>query len=172
MTLIDPPQGNAPFACLCEKGPRRERLSKAFTATDCSRPYLCETPYSRPHNRGCPTRVFLSGIFLLAVSSGCSPETEAEKTSRASRLVGTHIFTCEGGRKVSVEFVGDGLTINLATLPDGKAERLTAPAAGVTYFGDYANLAISDNAIVILRAEAPSQICRRDSSERVGQPPP
>lgn len=87
-------------------------------------------------------------------------------------MVGTHIFTCEDGKKVSVEFVGDGLTINLATLPDGEAERLTSPAAGVTYFGDYVNLAVSGDAIAILRAGVPSQVCRRDNRKRVGQPPP
>jgi len=143
-----------------------------FTATDFDRAYLCEMPCSRPQVRGRPKLVFLSGILLLAVSSGCSSGTDAEKTSRTSRLVGEHIFTCEAGRKVSVEFVGDGLTINLATMPDGKAERLTAPAAGVTYFGDYVNLAISGDAITIMRADVSPQVCRRDNGQRVGQPPP
>ena len=154
MSLTDPPQAKAPLACLCEKGPRRERLPQAFTAKDCSR----------------PTLALLSSIFLLAVSSGCSPD--AEKAGRASPLAGTHIFTCGNGKKVSVEFVGDGLTINLATLPDGKADRLISPAAGVTYFGDYVNLAVSGDAIVTLRADVPSQVCRRDNRKRVGQPPP
>ena len=156
MSLTDPPQAKAPLACLCEKGPRRECLPQALTAKDCSRSALA----------------LLSSIFLLVVSSGCSPDTAAEKAGRASHLVGTHIFTCEDGKKVSVEFVGDGLTINLATLPDGEAERLTSPAAGVTYFGDYVNLAVSGDAIAILRADVPSQVCRRDNRKRVGQPPP
>jgi hypothetical protein len=131
-------------------------------------------PTERAHRLSAPrtVRAFLASTFLLISSSACSTETDNEETSGTSRLAGKHIFTCEGGTKVSVDFIGDGLTINLATLPDGHAERLTAPAAGVTYFGEDVNLAISDDAIVILRAEAPPQICRRDSSERVGQPPP
>ena len=172
MTPIDPPQANAPHVSLCEKGPRRERQVQAFTATDRGRPYLGEIPWSRACSRWRPALMLFAGLVLLAAGSGCSAETDADNAGRTSRLTGKHILMCEGGRQVSVAFVGDGLTIDLATSPNGKTERLTAPAAGVTYFGDYVNLAISDGAILIMRAGAPPQICRWDSRKRVGQPPP
>lgn len=132
------------------------------------------TRAEQPNQRNAPRAVqgLVAGTALLLASSGCSSETDTEETSRTNRLTGRQIFLCENRTKVSVDFLGDGLTINLAALPDGKAERLTAPAAGVTYFGDYVNLAISNDAIVIMRAEVPAQICRRDSPERVGQSPP
>lgn len=172
MTPIGPPQANAPHASLCKKGPRRERQVQAFTAKDCGRLYRGEMPWSRPRDRRRPTLMLLAGLVLLVSSSGCSAETDADKAGRTSRLTGKHFLTCDGGRKLSVEFVGDGLTIDLATLPNGTAERLTAPAAGVTYFGDYVNLAISDGAVVVMRAGVPPQICRWDGGKRGGQPPP
>lgn len=171
-TAYRPPAGRRPL-CLREKGPHRERRPTVAHGERSQRAAargLAERMH-RP-NTARAVRAFLAGTFLMVASSGCSTETDNGETSGTSRLTGQHVFTCEGGPKVSVDFIGDGLTINLTTLPDGDAERLTAPAAGVTYFGENVNLAISDDAIVILRAEALPQICRRDSSERVGQPPP
>jgi hypothetical protein len=170
---IGPPQAHAPLACLCEKGPRRERPVPAFTAKDC-------TPYPRSGGpfSGCSERrrvvALVAGMFALVANTACSPDGNPDREDRPVPLAGTHIFTCGDGTKVRVDFVGNGLTIDFASLPDGKTERLTSPAAGVTYFGDTMNLAITSGSIVVIRPDTGTQVCRRDSpgQERDGRPPP
>ena len=170
---IGPPQAHRPLACLCEKGPRRERPALAFTAKDRAPLPFSDVPRSKwPQRRRAVA--LAAGMFMLVANTGCSPDGNPGKDDRPIPLAGTHIFTCGNGTKVQVDFVGNGLTIDFATLPDGRAERLTAPAAGVTYFGDTMNLAISNGSIVVIRPDAGSQVCRRDGpgQERDGRPPP
>lgn len=169
---IDPPQAYAPLACLCEKGPRRERTAPAFTAIDSAPRARNSVSFS-----GWPQRraiALVAGMVMLVAGTACSPESSLDKEDRPLPLAGTHIFRCGEGTKVRVDFVGNGLTIDFASLPDGETERLTSPAAGVTYFGDTMNLAISNGSIVVIRPDTGSQVCRRDgpASERDGRPPP
>ncbi|AZI36097.1 hypothetical protein [Caenibius tardaugens] len=116
----------------------------------------------------------MAGMFTLIANTACSPDSNLDKEDRPLPLAGTHIFTCGNGTKVRVDFVDNGLTIDFVSLPDGKTERLTSPAAGVTYFGDTMNLAISSGSIVVIRPDTGSQVCHRDGPgrERDGRPPP
>lgn len=170
---IGPPQAYAPLACLCEKGPRRERPVPAFTAKDCTPQPRSGVPFS-----GCSQRrrvvALVAGTFALIANTACSPGDTPDREDRPVPLAGTHVFTCGNGGRVRVEFVGNGLTIDFTPLPDGKTERLTSPAAGVTYFGNTMNLAISSELIVVIRPDAGSQVCSRDgpAQHRDGRLPP
>ena len=170
---IGPPQAYAPLACLCEKGPRRERRTPAFTAKDSTPQPRSGVPFSGWAQRRRAVAL-LAGMFMLVANTACSPDSNVDKEDRPLPLAGTHIFTCGNGTKVRVDFVGNGLTIDFASLPDGETERLTSPAAGVTYFGDTMNLAITSGSIVVIRPDTGTQVCRRDSpgQERDGRPPP
>lgn len=161
-----PPQAQSPHARLCEKGPRRGRSAPPFTAKVCSRQCHGEATKRR---RPC---VPLASMLLLAANAGCSPESS---DAGSAGLTGTHSFVCANATKVRVEFLGDdGLTVEAAILPDGESEHLTAPAAGVTYFGDTMNLSISNDWVVVIRPDAKTQICQRAASNqpRDGHPPP
>lgn len=171
LSLLDgigngPPQAQRPHACLCEKGPRRGRSAPSFTAKVCSR--QCHGGALK-RRRPC---VPLASLLLLAANAGCSPESS---DAGSAMLAGTHSFVCANGTKVRVEFLGDdGLTVEAAILPDGETERLTAPAAGVTYFGDTMNLSISSDWVVVIRRDAKTQVCQRAGSGQPqnGRPPP
>lgn len=161
-----PPQAQRPHACLCEMGPRRGRSAPSFTAKVCSR--QCHGGASK-RRRPC---LRLAPLLLLAANAGCSPDSS---DAGSAMLAGTHSFVCANGTKVRVEFLGDdGLTVEAAILPDGETERLTSPAAGVTYFGDTMNLSISNDWVVVIRPDAKTQICQRAASNqpRDGRPTP
>lgn len=170
---IGPPQAYALLACLCEKGPRRERPTPAFAAKDSTPLPRSGVPFS-----GWPQRqravALVAGMFALFANTACSPDGNPDREDRPVPLAGTHIFTCGSEKKVRVDFVGNGLMIDFTSLPDGKTERLTSPSVGITYFGDTMNLAISNGSIVVIRPDAGSQVCSRDgpAQDRDGRPPP
>lgn len=104
---------------------------------------------------------------LLAGLSACSsqPDTNEAATGHDRRtipeLVGQHIYACNDGSQLDVDFLTDGLTIDLTPLPGGTSRRLTAPATGLPFVGEGMTVNLSNGEIVILRADEPVQTCRR-----------
>ena len=93
---------------------------------------------------------------LLISASGCSPEPGK---SPGPERTGRQIYACDDGSEVAVNFLAGGLTIDLA-LPEGRRQRLTAPARGLPFVGERVNVYLSNGGIVIARSDGPSQNCR------------
>lgn len=111
--------------------------------------------------------IILLGLGLTSALLGCSPSTDnGEATGSADRLkpdfIGEHIYDCPDGSRLDVDFLGDGLTLDLKTAPDSVPVRVTAPASGLTFVGPNLNVTISDgDRITLLRPGAPPLTCKR-----------
>ena len=112
-----------------------------------------------------PLALLGMGALLLG-NAGCSSPTDDSTDGNQARtsvagMIGQHLYICEDGTKVDVDFLGDGLTLDLTILPDGETRRLISPGTGVPFFGDGINLQIVSGKILILRPDIPAKACRR-----------
>lgn len=108
-----------------------------------------------------PTLALFSLAGCSAPSEGDDPDGLHDRRS-VPALVGEHMYSCRDGSKVDAHFLADGLTLDISRVPDGKPERLSAPATGLTFIGHKVNVTISDgDTMVITRADAKSLPCRR-----------
>ncbi len=110
------------------------------------------------------------GACLLVSLSGCSPEPEPDP---GPERVGRQNFVCSDGSEVQVVFQNDGLTIDLAVLPDGRPQRLTAPGRGLPFVADGSSVYLSNGGIVLVPSAGPSLSCRPATIDprRVRRPP-
>lgn len=113
-------------------------------------------------------QIAVCAIVFMIGSSGCSDSADTQSLHESSRnrqrvsdMIGEHIYLCNEDTQVDVDFLADGLAINLRFLPDGLPISLSAPATGLTYVGDNINLNIRQNEINITRPNAASLSCRR-----------
>ncbi|MPT48350.1 MAG: hypothetical protein E2598_08005 [Sphingobium sp.] len=142
------------------------------SAPDINAEMQSETPEARLANYTLvcgfkpPWLRILAGAMVHIAVAGCSaPPTSDEKANllhqRPEGLVGEHFYICEDNMKIDVDFLKDGLTVDLKVLPDGESKRLSSPATGVPFFGDGINLQIVQGDIMIFRVDVPAQRCRR-----------
>lgn len=114
--------------------------------------------------------LMLLGACLLVSLSGCSPEPEPDP---GPERVGRQTFACSDGSEVQVEFRNDGLTIDLAVLPNGQPQRLTAPGRGLPFVGDGTSVYLSNGGIALVPSAGPSLSCRPATIDpRQARPPP
>ena len=114
-------------------------------------------------------RLVLGALALVGATglSGCSSEPDSgdrsgQKDAFARSPIGSHLYTCSDGSNVEVDFLEDGLTIDLRTPPNAAPERLTAPASGVPFVGENVNIALSDGArMTVIRTDEKAVTCRR-----------
>ena len=93
--------------------------------------------------------------------NGGGDESRHDRTSIPT-LVGEHLYACEDGTQLDGDFLVDGLTLDLAILPDQKPIRLTAPDTGLTYVGDKLNVSLTGvDTLKLVRADQKPLICRR-----------
>ncbi len=111
-----------------------------------------------------PRLSIMIGAWLLIGSSGCAPESGPDP---GPERVGRQNFACSDGSEVQVEFLTNGLAIDLAPLPEGRSQRLTAPGRGLPFVGNGKSVYLSNGGIVIVATEGPSLSCRP-----VGPSPP
>ena len=121
---------------------------------------------SRARALGSPLILFLSAAAVL---SGCSREpsdarqsTGAQPSASSVNPIGEQRYRCGDGSRWHVDTLADGLTVTLTPMPDGKQERLSAPAQGLTYVGDRIAATFSKNALTIERSDGPSVACQQD----------
>lgn len=122
--------------------------------------------HSKQQNLPCWSIAIFTGIIAIIGAAGCSADADnAAKSDHDRRAIAgqvvRHSYVCDDRSRVDLDFLLDGLTIDLRVLPDGKPERLTTPAMGLTYVGDQANVAISNSDIAIMRPDKPTRVCRR-----------
>ncbi|KPL69861.1 hypothetical protein SZ64_00140 [Erythrobacter sp. SG61-1L] len=114
-------------------------------------------------------RLALGALALVGATglSGCSAESDSgDRSGRKDAFVrspiGSHLYACSDGSKVEVDFLDDGLTIDLRSPPNGAPERLSAPASGVPFVGENVNVALSDGArMTVIRSNAKAGTCQR-----------
>lgn len=112
-------------------------------------------------------RIALATILVLAPSLiGCSRsgegEAEAYRDRQNTYVIGKHFYACPDASRLEVDFLGDGLTLDIKTHPRAAAVRVTSPASGWTYVGRNLNVSISGgNWITIKRPRAPAVMCTR-----------
>ncbi|MBF5092263.1 hypothetical protein F1640_20265 [Novosphingobium sp. NBM11] len=98
---------------------------------------------------------------------GCSP-SPSDSNSDVSRdrqlpyFIGEHFYACPDGSRLDVDFLGDGLTLDIKTIPNAVPVRVTAPASGLTYVGHNLNVTISGgDRITLMRPGARPLACKR-----------
>jgi hypothetical protein len=113
-------------------------------------------------------------LGLLGCSSSTSKsEAEASRDRELPNFIGEHFYTCPDGSRVDVDFLGDGLTLEIKTKANAAPVRVTSPATGQTYVGPNLNVSISGgDRITLTRPGARAMACKRvlaslNSADRV-----
>lgn len=122
--------------------------------------------------------IIATGFALAPGLLGCSPSA-SDREARASRdrerpdFIGEHFYACPDGSRVDVDFLGDGLTLDIKIRPNAAPVRVISPASGRTYVGSNLEVSISGgDRITLKRPGAPALACKRvlayqDSADRV-----
>ncbi|WP_157099109.1 hypothetical protein [Novosphingobium rosa] len=99
-------------------------------------------------------------LVLLAAAinlSACSPPEDKHESyavhDRASTpsLIGEHFYTCNDRSVIEVDFLDDGLTLNLTKVPHGKPVRLVSPATGRPYSGGHLTVSLSNGGMLTVK---------------------
>jgi len=112
-------------------------------------------------------------VLLLPHLAGCRQQ-EKEASARHDRetvptLVGEQFYACDNGTLLDADFLVDGLTLELAELPDGKPLRLTAPATGLAFVGANLKVSISSGAgIRLMRTGTKPISCIKQDPAKLG----
>jgi len=127
--------------------------------------------------KGGPFRwiIFAAGLALTPGLLGCSPSSDdgdgdLSRDLQLPNFIGEHFYACPDGSRLDVDFLGDGLTLDIKTGPNAVPVRVTSPASGLTYVGENLNVTISGgDRITLLRPNARPLACRRVQT-RTGPP--
>lgn len=119
------------------------------------------------------TSLILTALLLAPGLAACRPQAADEDRRHDRRstpaLIGEQFFECEDGTLLDADFLVDGLTLELAQVPDGKPIRLNAPATGLTFVGQNVNVRISTGGgIKLMRANAQPLSCIRQDPAKLG----
>ena len=104
-------------------------------------------------------------LALAACSPGKAPQpTEqnlhAEEVGQPGR-VDHHLFRCDHGRTLLVDFENEGLTLSIRDKPAAPPLRLTAPAQGELFVGKGGSAAMKDQALQLEMADGTRRTCVR-----------
>jgi len=108
-----------------------------------------------------------TGLALVPGLLGCSPatnksEAEASRDRQMPDFIGEHFYACPDGSRLDVDFLGDGLTLDIKTNPNAAPVRVKSPASGLTYVGQNLNVSISGgDRITLKRPGARAMACKR-----------
>ncbi|MCI1271488.1 MAG: hypothetical protein LKM31_00165 [Sphingobium sp.] len=121
-----------------------------------------------------PRRLRSSGASLAVAAliilsaAGCSsqapssnPHDEDHFAGTNPQIIGRHIYGCDDGAQITVDFLADGLTIEVRSTAGGKPVRLSAPGQGLQYIGDRITADATGGQMTINRQGHPAQACRR-----------
>jgi hypothetical protein len=162
---MDRPPHNESFGCPCENGPRHGRTPLNAHG---ERSWKDGEVAARRPTRG-PVRwiIIATGLALAPGLPGCSPsasdsEAKASRDRELPNFIGEHFYACPDGSRLDVDFLGDGLTLDIKTDPNAAPVRVTSPASGLTYVGPNLNVSISGgDRITLKRPGGPALACNR-----------
>ena len=173
---MDRPPHNESFGCPCENGPRHGR---APCSAHGDRSWKAGEVAARRTRSG-PVRgiIIATGLALAPGLLGCSPpasdsEASASRDRELPNFIGEHFYACPDGSRVDVDFLGDGLTLDIKTKPRAAPVRVTSPSSGQTYVGPNLEVSISGgDRITLKRPGARALACKRvlayrDAAHRV-----
>ncbi len=119
------------------------------------------------NHRGAIGRLLLFSL-LASFVAGCSGQSDDDRRSVArskskqhTNIVGEQTYVCDNGSVWDVDFLGNGLQINLRRVPKGEVERLTAPAQGLRFVGDRVAATVSGRGLVIEYTGRRATSCQR-----------
>ena len=100
--------------------------------------------------------IIATGLALAPGLLGCSPatnksEAEASRDRQMPDFIGEHFYACPDGSRLDVDFLGDGLTLDIKTNPNAAPVRVKSPASGLTYVGQNLNVSISGGDRITLK---------------------
>lgn len=111
-------------------------------------------------------RALWASLVLLVSVAACSADPDPARDDRdhidgdRPNVIGRHIYDCDVGGRWAVDFLTDGLTVDLR--PEGAPViRLTAPAQGLTYVGEKITARISGREMHIQRSDMAPLTCLR-----------
>ncbi len=115
------------------------------------------------------SRTLLLAPALFAVAaSGCSSQAPSANPHAGDHLagpnaqiIGRHIYACDDDARITVNFLADGLSIELRSSTGGRPVRLSAPGQGLRYIGDKITADATGGKMTINRAGHAAQACRR-----------
>src|SRR3546814_16679917 len=90
-------------------------------------------------------------------------------------FIGEHFYARPDGSRLDVDFLGDGLTLDIKTRPNAAPERVISPANGRAYVGRNLNVSISGgDRITLKRPGARALACNRvlayrDSADEIAR---
>lgn len=120
----------------------------------------------------CPWRTIVYRfclLLVLPVATACSPASMTDEQERHDRqttptLVGEKMYACPNGERLDADFLEDGLTLELTSLPGGRPLRLKASTTGEPFVSEDARLRLAGtDAVVITFGSAPAMTCSRTS---------
>ncbi len=127
-----------------------------------------------PAMRQVPPRLRSSNVSLLAAAvmtisaAGCSshaptssPHDEDHSAGTNPQIIGRHVYECGDGAQITVDFLADGLTIEMRGTAGGRPARLSAPGQGLRYIGDRITADATGGQMTINRQGHAAQACRR-----------
>lgn len=172
---MDRPPHNESFGCPCENGPRHGRASLNAHGERSWKGR--EIPARRPRSGPVRWIILATGFALTPSLLGCSPSSESKAEASRDRqlpdFIGEHFYACPDGSRVDVDFLGDGLTLDIKTRPNAASVRVTSPASGQTYVGPNLEVSISGgDRITLKRPGGRALACKRvlayrDAADRV-----
>lgn len=111
--------------------------------------------------------ILATGLVLAPGLLSCSPSSseskaEVSRDRQMREFIGKHLYACPDGSRVDVDFLGDGLTLDIKTRPNAAPVRVTSPANGLTYVGPNLEVSISGgDQITLRRPGARALVCER-----------
>ncbi|MBI0477092.1 hypothetical protein D9601_17225 [Sphingomonas sp. MA1305] len=107
----------------------------------------------------------------VAALSACSektpapPPTDQEIHSADSGVpsgrLGRHVYRCDDGSTLLVDFADKGLQLDLRVGEGGRPKRFTAPLQGLQYVGDAGGVVLRGTQLETDGPELGKRICRR-----------
>lgn len=121
-------------------------------------------------SRAIATVVAAIGISVL---TGCAEEkkprllTEEEIHSKdfetPSGVRGRHLYGCEDGQSLFVDFRNEGLSIELRREEKDEPRILSAPSQGLQYVGENEGATMTGNELRIVDAQGRTRVCRKQN---------
>lgn len=116
------------------------------------------------------TMSLIAGIVVLAA---CAEErkprapTEEEIHSKdfetPSRVRGRHLYACDNGEPLYVDFKDQGLSIELRPREQDLPRILSAPSQGLQYVGVDESAVMTGNELRLVNSEGRTRVCRKQN---------
>lgn len=106
-------------------------------------------------------------LVLAACSDERKPSTPTEQELHAKDgfegggVRGRHLFACDDGKMIFVDFKDQGLTLEIRERDAGPPLVLTAPSQGLQFVGEGATVTITAGGLRLDPAEGRTRSCRR-----------